>query len=382
MERKTFISLLVVLLCLGLSMTAMAQSPVQDPSKTWLRSGPYLIVDTPAIKAEMEKARELAGDNWSFLQIQRLECGDIDDTYTIVRTPGANLLPPDSQSTGRQEVPAVPTKVFDNVYYIGGFEVGGWVIDTGDGYIMLDSGYADSYEWLKANMKALGLNPAKVRYMLITHAGPDHAGAAKLFQDEFGTKIIFNQKIVQMPYLPKPPDTTTIMKDGDTLTLGNTTITMVYTPRSYLPPPNSTTPGEGFSYFIPVKIDGKRHLWATFGQSGFGTIPLWQNSMAHFLTFVDKLHPDIAISSHPFLDGSVRRMEEIRECNARHGWWHELCGLRNPFLIGKEAARRYFEIMNQCSVVQQMRKDNGQDGNGFLACTRPQVLDPLTNTCK
>ena len=52
MERKTFISLLVMLLCLGLgfSMTAMAQSPVQDPAKIWTRSGPYLIMDTPAIK--------------------------------------------------------------------------------------------------------------------------------------------------------------------------------------------------------------------------------------------------------------------------------------------------------------------------------------------
>ena len=39
-----------------------------------------------------------------------------------------------------KEVSAVPTKVFDNVYYGGGMEIGGWVIDTGDGYIMLTWG--------------------------------------------------------------------------------------------------------------------------------------------------------------------------------------------------------------------------------------------------
>jgi metallo-beta-lactamase class B len=167
---------------------------------------------------------------------------------------------------------------------------------------------------------------------------------------------------------------------------------MVYTPRSYN---KDGTPGEGFSYFIPVKIQGKRHLWATFGQSGFGTIPLWQNSMAHFLTYVDKLKPDIAISSHPFVDGSIRRMELIRECNDKQGphigWndgrgyhkgWNDQECRNNPFLIGKDAARRYFEIMDQCAVVQQMRSASGLNGSGFLACPVGKVLDPLTNTCK
>jgi metallo-beta-lactamase class B len=349
--------------------------PVQDPSKTWVRTGPYQIMDTPAIKEQMDVARELTGGDWYFQQIQRLQCGDIDDTYSIVRTPGANVVPPDSQSTGRKEVSAVPIKVFDNVYYVGGFEVGGWVIDTGDGYIMLDAGYDYSFEeFLIPNMRKLGLDPAKVKYILVTHAGPDHVGAAKKFQDAYGTKVVFNSIIRANPaYLPFPP-VTTVMKDRDTLTLGNTTITMVLTPR--------TPGGDGFSYFIPVKINGKRHMWATFGNTGYSDIATWRNSMAYFLTYVDKLGADVAISSHPFVDGSVRRMEEIRECNGRHGWWRELCGLRNPFLIGKEAARRYFEIMDQCAVVQQMRKDAGLDGNGFLACTKPKVLDPITNTCK
>ena len=54
----------------------------------------------------------------------------------MTRLPGQARDP-----TCLKEVPAVPTKVFDNVYYVGGMEVGGWVIDTGDGYIMLDASY-------------------------------------------------------------------------------------------------------------------------------------------------------------------------------------------------------------------------------------------------
>jgi hypothetical protein len=86
------------------------------------------------------------------------------------------------------------------------------------------------------------------------------------------------------------------------------------------------------------------------------------------------------------VDGSVRRMELIRQCNDRHGhhpfFSRDQCGPHNPFLIGKEAARRYFEIMDQCAVVQQMRKDAGLNGSGFLACPAGKVLDPITNACK
>jgi hypothetical protein len=164
MERKTFIILVVVLLCLGFSMTAMAQSPVQDPAKMWIRSPyPLQLVDTPTVKAEMKKARQLAGDDWYFLQTQRLQCNDVDESNTVVQTPGSNNN--DERNPYRwREAPAVPTKVFDNVYYVGGMEVGGWIIDTGAGYIMLDTSYAYGLDTiLLPNMAKLGLDPAKVK---------------------------------------------------------------------------------------------------------------------------------------------------------------------------------------------------------------------------
>jgi hypothetical protein len=69
-------------------MTAMAQT--QDPAKLWLRVGPNKLLDTPEIIGEMDTAREFAGDDHSFLTLQRLQCNDIDDTYTVVGPPGVN----------------------------------------------------------------------------------------------------------------------------------------------------------------------------------------------------------------------------------------------------------------------------------------------------
>ena len=358
MKRKAF-GLLVMLLCLGLgfSMTAMAQA--KDPAKIWLRDGPHTLLDTDAIKEQMDIARELAGDDYYFLTTQRLQCNDIDDTYTIVGPPGPNVLPPDFMSTGFHEAPAVPTQVFDNVYYVGGMEVGGWLIDTGDGYIMLDSSYDyGATEILEPNMAELGLDPAQIKYILITHAGPDHIGAAGYFQDEYGTKVV-SDSTFRNGY-----PVATVMDDGDTLTLGNTTITMVLTPR--------TVGGGGFSYFIPVKINGRPHMWATYGNTNVvGSIEdkeVYLESMTKFLGYVDDLKPDIAISSHPFVDGSLDRMAIIRECNDKRGHhkkWNKRKCRRNPFLIGKEAARRYFEILEQCAVVQLYRQEAGLPDTGL-----------------
>ena len=372
MGRKTFISLLVMLLCLGsvFSMTAMAQ----DPSKIWLRQGPNKLLDTPEIKAQMDIARQLAGDDWYFLKLQRLQCNDIDENGTVVVPPGPNFLPAGGANPlGFKEVPAVPTKVFDNVYYVGGLEVGGWVIDTGAGYIMLDSSYDyGAQEILLPNMAKLGLDPSKVKYILITHGsgpqGGDHSGAVKYFYDHYGTKVVMSgpewerTKIACGSAGPDcwvKSEDVIIGTDGQPLTLGNTTITMVYTPRS--------TTGGGMSYFIPVKIKGKRHMWATYGNTGItGTLPnieVYLDSMEKWFTYVDNLKPDIAISSHPFVDGSIRRMELIRECNQpRHR--HDQCGPHNPFLLGREGARRYFEIMNQCAVVQYERAEAGLNNTG------------------
>jgi metallo-beta-lactamase class B len=253
-------------------------------------------------------------------------------------------------------------------------EVGGWIIDTGDGYIMLDSSYDYGVDTiLLPNMAKLGLNPAKVKYILITHGtgpkGGDHSGGVKYFHDNYGTKVVMSgpewdrTKIncgSAGPDCWVKSEDVIVGTDGQTLTLGNTTITMVYTPRS--------TAGGGMSYFIPVKIKGKRHMWATYGNTGInGPLPniqVYLDAMAKWFTYVDNLKPDIAISSHPFVDGSIRRMEIIRECQDKRGR-QDVCGPHNPFLIGKEGARRYFEIMNQCAVVRYDREAAGLPRDGL-----------------
>jgi metallo-beta-lactamase class B len=110
-------------------------------------------------------------------------------------------------------------------------------------------------------------------------------------------------------------------------------------------------------------------MWATFGNTGLPASlsdkkDVYRPSMAHFLEAVDYLGADVAISSHPFVDASLDRMKMIRECNDPRTR-NDLCGPHNPFLLGEKAARRYFEIMDQCAVVQIKRQEAGLDNTGL-----------------
>ena len=225
-------------------------------------------------------------------------------------------------------------------------------------------------------MKKIGLDPAKVKYLLITNGsvprGGDHAGGVKYFNDHFGTKVVLSEQewaktennVRESGELWVKPGDAIVGTDGQTLTLGDTTITMVHTPRR--------VGGGGLSYFIPVKINGEPHMWMTYGNTNcVGKIEdklLYRESVAHFLEYADALKADIVISSHPFVDGSLDRMAQIRNSKP---------GDPNPFLIGQRDARRYIEILDACAVVHIARERAGLDGTGtMLLADMPQRGGP------
>ncbi len=79
---------------------------------------------------------------------------------------------------------AEPAKVFDNLYYVGMTEYSAWAITTTQGIILIDAVYDYSVEdEVVEGLKKLGLNPADIKYVLISHGHLDHAGGAKLLQE-------------------------------------------------------------------------------------------------------------------------------------------------------------------------------------------------------
>src|SRR5271167_4913753 len=84
-----------------------------------------------------------------------------------------------------------PAKVFDNLYFVGSKIHSSWALTTSAGIIIIDTLYTyNSEEEIVGGLKKLGLDPATIKYVIITHAHADHVGGAKLMQDRFHSRIV------------------------------------------------------------------------------------------------------------------------------------------------------------------------------------------------
>src|ERR1700687_4136655 len=148
-----------------------------------------------------------------------------------------------------------PAKVFDNFYFVGSKIHSSWALTTSDGIILIDTLFTyNSEEEIVGGLKKLGLDPAKVKYVIITHAHSDHVGGAKLMRDRFKSHIVMGgpdwdsiEKSVNGYPLGKPKRDI-VADDGQKITLGDTSLTIVTTP--------GHTPGT-LSMIFPVKDRGR-----------------------------------------------------------------------------------------------------------------------------
>src|SRR6266481_7134605 len=98
--------------------------------------------------------------------------------------PGADVRPPPppDRATWFTE----PAKVFDNLYFVGTKIHSSWALTGREGIILIDTLYDyASEEAIVGGLKKLGLDPAAVKYVIISHAHGDHVGGAKLMQEGF-----------------------------------------------------------------------------------------------------------------------------------------------------------------------------------------------------
>src|ERR1700687_5606843 len=167
-----------------------------------------------------------------------------------------------------------PAKVFDNLYFVGSKIHSSWALKTSEGIILIDTLYTyNSEEEIVGGLKKLRLDPATVKYVIISHAHADHVGGAKMMQDRYRSRIVMGgpdwdaiEKSVN-GYPQGKPKRDIVADDGQKLTLGDTTVTILTTP--------GHTPGT-LSMTFPVKDHGRTLNVAYAGGTAFNfpsTVP-------------------------------------------------------------------------------------------------------------
>lgn len=142
----------------------------------------------------------------------------------------------DWEDASKQAV--APFKIFDNLYYVGIDWVAAYVLETSDGLILIDALYGKWAETIIPKIRALGLNPADIKYIIATHGHFDHAGGADLLQRLTGARVVMAEEDWAMAEAPadhplfafRAPGRDMIAKDGDVIELGDTQVALFKTP--------------------------------------------------------------------------------------------------------------------------------------------------------
>jgi metallo-beta-lactamase class B len=240
-----------------------------------------------------------------------------------------------------------PLKVFDNLYYVGEREYSAWAVTTSAGIIIIDPVYDYSVEeQVVGGLKKLGLDPAQIKYVVVSHAHRDHAGGAWYLQERFGARVMLTAADWDLlarntQSWPKPKKDM-VVADREQLTLGDTTLTFVHT--------FGHTPGT-MSTILPVKDNGKPHVAALWGGTGFNFTITPERPGSHwfdayiasaqrFREAAAKAGADVFLSNHPSWDGSNDKMAALAS---------RASGAPHPYVIGARSVQNYLTIAEHCA---------------------------------
>jgi len=146
------------------------------------------------------------------------------------------------------------------------------------------------------------------------------------------------------PANEKPPKRDVAAVEGQSISLGDENVTLVFTP--------GHTPG-AMALIFPVKDRGTPHMAGLFGGTVLtpfgiphGMEPLYLYSIEHFKEEAQKAKVDVELENHPLMDGFAEKLARFQERKE---------GEANPFVVGESNYLKFLDVMTECMNAQIAR---------------------------
>jgi metallo-beta-lactamase class B len=292
----------------------------------------------PAVDAHLAAAKKAEGTDFP---------GTLARLCVVPDTPvgggGARAIP------DRASWYAEPARMFDNLYWVGTKVHSAWALKTSGGIILIDTLYNYAVEpEIVDGLKKLGLDPAAIKYVIVTHAHGDHDEGARFLQDRYGAHVVMGapdwdaiEKNTAMP--GGAPKRDIVAGDGQKITLGDSSVTIVTTP--------GHTPGT-LSLIFAVKDRGKPLTIAYSGGTAFN----FPHDAAHYDIYIASQHKMAAaaaaagatavMSNHSEFDDAWERGRLVKLRRA---------GEPHPYEIGADGVQRYFTMTGECAEAMRAK---------------------------
>jgi glyoxylase-like metal-dependent hydrolase (beta-lactamase superfamily II) len=218
---------------------------------------------------------------------------------------------------------AGPIKIAPSVYFLGNMRPSAvYVVETDEGLVMVDAGLESAHDGLLAALSELGLDPGRLKMILLTHAHGDHTLGAQRLRDETGAEVfigredaeplrrggpweaIFSKFAVQGESL-HPTTIDGELVDNQVIEFGRAKFTVAATP--------GHTPG---SCCFLLELNGQRIVFtgdtlqnftSNVGTYVAGLPPAYRGEVSRYLHSLERLRdlpvPNLVLPGHPVADG-------------------------------------------------------------------------------
>ncbi len=263
----------------------------------------------------------------------------------------------DSGERAAWNEPVKPFRIIGHVYYVGVAGVTSFLITTPQGHILLDGGFPETAPRIEKNIAALGFRIQDVKVLLNSHAHYDHCGGLAELKRLSGAQMVASRSDAEVlesggrvsfegwknsGFPPVKVDR--VIADGETVQLGDVTLTAVLTP--------GHTKG-CTTWTMPVTDSGKTHHVVFYCST---TVPGYQlvNNLKYPQIVSDyqgsfaklrQLPCDVFLAPH----GSFFHLDEKRARMAKGG--------ANPFIDPAEF--REFLAQSEQDFDRELKKQQG-----------------------
>ena len=266
--------------------------------------------------------------------------------------------PPTSRPTAPRAIPDVstwhaePAKVFDNLYFLGTQSLNSYAVTTSAGIVIIDPLYDyNAQDEIVDGLEKLGLDPADISHVIVSHGHGDHYGGARLLQERYGAEVLLSaadwELVEASGSSQAKPERDRVVTDGQVLTVGDTEIRFTLTP--------GHTPGT-ISTLIPVKDGDETHMAALWGGTAMRPTrefyEAYSASARRFAEVAENAGADIIISNHNIFDDAHAKIAALAE--RRPGDPH-------PFVLGPEATVSYMRVAEHCAMAGLARLQIADD---------------------
>jgi acetyl esterase/lipase len=201
-------------------------------------------------------------------------------------------------------------RLVGNIYYVGAKNIASFLIVTPQGDILIDTGTREMAPVIKANVEKLGFKLTDIKIMLSSHAHFDHIQGHAAMKQATGAKVFAMKLDAEALEAGKdlsplgaegwdPVKVDRVLKDGDTVELGGTTLKAMWAP--------GHTPGCTV-WSTNVKEAQKNYSVVFMGCGGPNAgvklignekFPSLVNDAMRTLDKLATLNPDIFVGGHP-----------------------------------------------------------------------------------